>query len=372
MNEHHSIIVIGAGLSGLYTAWRLHQQQQDVIVLEARNRIGGRVLSRQVNKSDQCFVDLGPAWVWPQLQPKLEQLMTELDVKQFKQFTSGNILYEMAPNNIQRYSGQSAHEQSYRIVDGGQRLIEALRSRLPNSLLHLDSQVTSINQKPSEIEIARNGKSIKYSTDKIILALPPRVALSMIKFKPVLQDNIIQLWNSISTWMAGQCKVVFIYKNPFWRNQNLSGEVFSQYGPLTEIYDASAEDESFFALTSFVGINAVQRKLLSTEQLIEKCMAQLQRLFGDESKDIIDIQVKDWSEDVYTSTDIDLHSKAAHPDYPASMQAAIWNNQLILAGTEVAQEHAGYLEGAIVSADTALSTLGFDDMAINQDSDVNR
>lgn len=39
------VIVIGAGLSGLHAAWTLEQQGLKVIVLEGRDRVGGRVLS---------------------------------------------------------------------------------------------------------------------------------------------------------------------------------------------------------------------------------------------------------------------------------------------------------------------------------------
>lgn len=373
MSEHHSVIIIGAGLSGLYTAWRLRQQQHDVqlhdvLILEARDRTGGRILSPQVTENSNSGIDLGAGWSWPQLQPRLEHLFNQLDVKLFKQFTSGDILYEMKPDAVERYTGPSSHQQSYRIVNGGETLIEALGSRLPAASIQLNSEVVSIQHEPSEIKVMRNGASYLYSADNIILALPPRIASNRISFHPALTDNIQQAWERVSTWMAAQCKIVFIYDVPFWRKQNLSGEVFSQHGPLTELYDASAADESFYALTSFVGISAVQRQALDKEQLIELCMQQLHRLFGDESHHVRDIQIKDWSTDIYTSTDIDINRQAAHPQYPESMPPAIWDQHLILAGTEVAQSHAGYLEGALVSADVALSLLGVDDFAIQQKS----
>ncbi len=39
----HSVVVVGAGLAGLYAAKLLRQQFNDIIVLEATDRPGGRV-----------------------------------------------------------------------------------------------------------------------------------------------------------------------------------------------------------------------------------------------------------------------------------------------------------------------------------------
>jgi monoamine oxidase len=155
--------------------------------------------------------------------------------------------------------------------------------------------------------------------------------------------------------MSGHCKIVFIYEKPFWREQGLSGEVFSHRGPLSEIYDATPVDEEYYALTSFVGLNAQQRKKMGHEQLIEACMAQLQRLFGEDSKNTLDIKIKDWSQDTNTSTEMDLISPMQHPQYPDALPRSFWDKKLILAGTEVARQHGGYLEGALESADEAIA-----------------
>ncbi|VAW51379.1 hypothetical protein MNBD_GAMMA05-862 [hydrothermal vent metagenome] len=361
--EHHSIIIIGAGLSGLFTAWKLQNNNQDVIVLEARNRTGGRILSPQINGNVNGCIDMGPAWVWPEFQPRLQQLLSNLNIDVFKQNTNGDMLYELDADTIERYNDQSSHEMSYRISGGANKIIKTLQSKLSDNSVHLNTRVSSIEKSDStagsllRIHGVNGEKTIIYTADKIVLALPPRLTQSSINFHPTLPVDVIQLWENTPTWMAGHCKIVFIYDKPFWREQKLSGEVFSRHGPLTEIYDGSPADESSFALTSFVGLNAHQRKQINTEQLIKLCLAQLHRLFGEESKSIKDIQIKDWSLEQLTTTEIDLSTPPHHPQYPANMPRALWDNQMVLAGTEVAREHGGYIEGALESAEEALTLL---------------
>jgi monoamine oxidase len=354
MQSQQPIIIIGAGLTGVYIAWRLRKKKQEVILLEARERTGGRILSTAIdNRVDAC-VDMGPAWVWPDLQPRLNQLVAELGIKLFKQFTDGDMLYERDAKNIERYSGQSSHNQSYRIAGGARALIDVLQSQLPISSVHLGTQVRSIDQTSVNIEAVCDNQSCVYSASKIILALPPRLIQQNILFNPSIDNKVMTIWENTPTWMSSHCKIIFIYETAFWREQGFSGEVFSQHGPLTEIYDGSPNDESFYALTSFVGLNANQREQIKSEQLIKSCLIQLQRLFGDACQNIKDIQIKDWSQDQNTSSKMDYQMPPMHPQYPENAPRSFCNNQIILAGTEVAREHGGYLEGALESADEAL------------------
>jgi len=356
MPADKKVFIIGAGLSGIYTAWRL-KNHFDVTLLEVRDRCGGRILSSTIDTDRQARVDLGPSWVWPQLQPRLNNLLQELGVNIFKQFTSGDMLYEIDPQNIKRHSGPSSHNQSYRITNGTASLIDSLLSKMDSTSILLNTQVTSINKHNLLIEAKQDNETITYQADNIILALPPRIANKTITFIPPIEEETQQLWNNTPTWMAGHCKIVFIYDRPFWREQNLSGEVFSHYGPLSEIYDGSPDNEEYYALTSFVGLNAQQRKQLTPDDLIEHSMHQLERLFGENSRQVLDIKIKDWSIDQYTTTEIDLNSAAQHPEMPSTISRSLWNKQLILAGTEAAHEHGGYLEGALQSADHAISLI---------------
>ncbi|RUQ97619.1 flavin monoamine oxidase family protein [Labedella endophytica] len=58
--EHVDTIVIGAGVSGLTAARLLMQSGRRVVVLEARDRLGGRV---STDRSDGLVTDMGASWI---------------------------------------------------------------------------------------------------------------------------------------------------------------------------------------------------------------------------------------------------------------------------------------------------------------------
>ena len=75
-----NVIIIGAGLSGIYAATLL-QKHFNVTILEARDRIGGRILTVD-------GFDMGPSWVWSH-QHHILQLIRENRLELFAQHTKG-------------------------------------------------------------------------------------------------------------------------------------------------------------------------------------------------------------------------------------------------------------------------------------------
>jgi monoamine oxidase len=94
------VLVIGAGLAGLVAARQLHQLGRSVLVLEARDRVGGRTLSHQVGRE---VLDLGGQWIGP-TQGRLAALARELGVQTFPQHHAGKKLLSWG-GQLRTFSG---------------------------------------------------------------------------------------------------------------------------------------------------------------------------------------------------------------------------------------------------------------------------
>src|SRR6202000_1021375 len=83
------VVIVGGGLSGLYSARLLAASGMECVLLEARERLGGRILSVTAGG-----FDLGPAWFWPDMQPRMTGLVQELGLTAFPQHSEGDVLIE--------------------------------------------------------------------------------------------------------------------------------------------------------------------------------------------------------------------------------------------------------------------------------------
>lgn len=83
------VIVVGAGLSGLQAALSCQQAGLKVAVVEARNRVGGKIWSVPL-ASGQGFADLGAAWVNTNTQPRIRAYVNLFKIKLVEQRLEGN------------------------------------------------------------------------------------------------------------------------------------------------------------------------------------------------------------------------------------------------------------------------------------------
>lgn len=90
--ERVDVVVVGAGLAGLTAARDLDARGLSVSVVEARDRVGGRVLDHTL--SNGGIVELGGQWVGP-TQDRLLALAADLGVELFPSYDAGDGLLSL-------------------------------------------------------------------------------------------------------------------------------------------------------------------------------------------------------------------------------------------------------------------------------------
>ncbi len=86
------VVVVGAGLSGLRAALDVSAAGRSVVVLEARDRVGGRTLNHPLESHPGTVVEIGGQWVGP-TQDELLALSRDLGVETFPTYNTGDYLY---------------------------------------------------------------------------------------------------------------------------------------------------------------------------------------------------------------------------------------------------------------------------------------
>lgn len=357
------IIVVGGGLAGLYAAFLLESSNvDDYLLLEARPCLGGRVVSASSSNPDMARVDLGATWFWPELQPEFAALVQYLGLRTFAQPTTGEALFERAAQRgPERLSGYPASPESMRLAGGMGALLDALKARVDSRRVFTGHAVEAIHASSGGLRIdARRtgGAAVAFAGQHLLLAMPPRLAASMVRFEPELPAQLAAQWTNTATWMAPHAKYVAMYDTPFWRSSGLSGDAFSHVGPMVEIHDAGPEAGAG-ALFGFVGTPARVRRGIPVEQLRALCRAQMVRLFGPQAATPVQEWLQDWSSEQWTAVPADSSAAAGgHAAAPASTAATgPWAGCMSGIGSEWSPEFPGYLAGAIDAARRAVERL---------------
>lgn len=83
-------MVVGAGLAGLMAAREVTRAGKSVILLEARDRVGGRILNHSIGGGE--VIEVGGQWIGP-TQNRMFGLARKLGVKTFKTYNKGDNIY---------------------------------------------------------------------------------------------------------------------------------------------------------------------------------------------------------------------------------------------------------------------------------------
>jgi monoamine oxidase len=123
------LVVIGAGLAGLSAARTAAAAGASVVVVEARDRVGGRVLNEDIGGGD--VVEVGAQWIGP-TQDRLAALAARLGVETFPTYGEGENVIEYG-GRLRRYRGTIPRINPVVLLDveRAQRRLNRMARRVP-------------------------------------------------------------------------------------------------------------------------------------------------------------------------------------------------------------------------------------------------
>jgi monoamine oxidase len=375
------VAIVGGGLCGLALATKLQHRGLHWQLFEARQRLGGRVLT---DRSLGVAVDLGATWYWPAGNRSMWRLVNDLGLAVLPQPDDGSLLVLADTSSppqrrvVDAASGRltdsrdhpavagAVHGGALRLSGGMSGLIDALALRLPPesmSLGHVARSVTlaqADDRAPVEIGVRRmtDGQDLVVRARRVVFALPPRL-VNGIGFEPPLPDELVAAQQATPTWMAAAAKAAVRCQRAVWRERGQPGNawVLHEQGVWAESWDASApagapgvSAEDSPVLAGFLAPPPSARTALerSWPLLLE---SQVQMLHGPEAGPGASV-VHDWSLEPWTCSALDRFEDGSrqHPEAPERLRQADWQGRLWWAGSETSAHNPGYLEGALQAA----------------------
>lgn len=123
------VVIVGAGVSGLTAARELVKKGLDALVLEARDRVGGRLLSRTL--ANGVTIDVGGQWVAPS-QHRVLSLARELGLTIFPTYEDGQgVIFSGGERSFFDGRADIEDEEVRADVRQGREKLEALASSIP-------------------------------------------------------------------------------------------------------------------------------------------------------------------------------------------------------------------------------------------------
>jgi monoamine oxidase len=207
----------------------LKQAGHDVTILEARDRVGGRVLTLRDPFSDGLLAEAGAARIPYNHDLTLgyaDYFGLELDsfypedgyyVNYFennKSLIPPDEFLEGRP-----WEGSVKHKEYSKILGGTDQLPKAFFDSLVEDV-HFSNDVLFIDQTQDDI-VVKVSDGTEYTCDYIICTVPLPV-LNMIEFSPPLSNEKMDASNG-GYYYAPSTRVFIQFKNRFWENDGLNG-----------------------------------------------------------------------------------------------------------------------------------------------------
>jgi len=434
MNRQADVIVVGAGVAGLKAAQELVAKGLSVIVLEANDRVGGRLKATEVSGR---IGDVGGQWVGIghdvllaeakrfgiEIYPQYEAGKTILQLLGKAKTFAGAVprmpvlsLIELfriqkrwdremktipadAPWNAPKakeWDGQtleswivknvhtaaarefarlvprgawaaearqvsylwfldalrSGHGLEYLMaVKGGaldskfrggmQQVAQRMADELADRVI-LGTPVQKIVQTADGVQVMTAGGEFKARF--LIVATPPGSA-ARIAFEPHLPASRDGLQQRMP--MGAIIKAIVAYKEPFWRKNGYSGQIATDDDMLGIVMEDAGDSGQTTLLCFIEGRHAIEMSAAGKDIRKEKVIASLVRFFGPEAANPVGYDDNDWLVEPYIHGYVGSMPPGVMTRFGKALREPC--GRIHWAGSETAEEWAGYIEGGFRS-----------------------
>lgn len=408
--SHHQVIVVGAGFTGLAAATALADKGIDVVVLEARDRVGGRVESRlnslgeRFDSGGQFFCEdmpevsalarrFGKTFVETPLagmftaqppvsadeQERIFENSTAIrdrmnaidpDDPAIAGLTVADWLQRQPDPAIAKSAFHSTVEGLWCLPIGEIPLWHLIDNdrRITNSIWELQYFLAETMHSLAEDMAARLGDSIRLRTPAKTIehdVRPLRIATAAGHFEaehvimalpPVMASRIAYtpglpqaLRHALSVWRSGTViKVQLRYVRAFWRERGLSGMVAWRDVHGLFAHDNSRDDGHPTLVFYIGGPIAVTWRKLGKDGIRDEVTRRLVAALGPEAGEFIGFTIRDWTDDPWSSGGYsDLIMDMDARDAETVLREGA--GQILFASSELSPLFPGYVEGAIVA-----------------------
>jgi monoamine oxidase len=405
----HDAIVVGAGFTGLAAAQRLIKAGLDVLVLEARNRVGGRVESQLNGLGER--IDTGGQFVCDDMAEVMALLRKRGHCLVETRFDGVDVAQPpLSPSELGAvYRGSIAIRERMNAIDPTDPAIAGLSvaawvETLPDApaakgafrsmieglwclsldelpLWHLIDNDCRITNEQHELQYFPDGtlhglaqdlandlgdavplscpvSAIVHDPDgavivaeggelraRAVLVALPPSMAARLTFEPVLPTPLAR---ALSVWKSGAViKLVLRYPSAFWRDKGLSGVVMWRDPAGLFACDTGRPDSP--TLSAFVGGElALRWRENGLAWVREEMLRRLALALGPKAGTPLDAVLRDWSFDPW--------SGGAYSDLIVDMEATEAETKLVggcppihFAASELSPSYPGYVEGALIA-----------------------
>uniref|UniRef100_A0A8C2GPE5 [histone-H3]-N(6),N(6)-dimethyl-L-lysine(4) FAD-dependent demethylase n=1 Tax=Cyprinus carpio TaxID=7962 RepID=A0A8C2GPE5_CYPCA len=336
-SQHNKVLVIGAGAAGLAAARQLQNFGMQVVVLEARERIGGRVWDdASLGVTVGCGAQIVNGCVNNPIALMCEQLglrmhtlgvrceliqeggrVTDPALDKRMDFHFNAVLDAVSEWRKDKSQSQDAPlgekiQEVYKtfLQESGLQFTDLEEKVLHFHLSNLEYACGSTLNQVQHVDYSGEGVTVtsrcgsRWSAQKVLVTVPlALLQKNVIGFSPPLPDRKLKAIHSLGVGVIE--KVALQFPTRFWDSKIQGADYFGHIPPCPEkrglfsvFYDMSPQGEECVLMTVVTGEALSLLRDLQDSQVVDLCMSVLRELFQEqEVPDPLRFLVTHWSTD---------------------------------------------------------------------------